>query len=73
VTQLTLHAYHWVLDYAPPYFFVQTAWLLANHAGENFDNRFENAAWYKDRHGNVLPVVQALKNDPRRFEPRKLK
>jgi hypothetical protein len=73
VTRLTLEAYHRVLDKAPPYFFAQTAWLLANNAGENFDSRFENAAWYKDRQGKVLPVVAALKNDPQRFQSRKLK
>lgn len=70
LTALTLGAYHAVLDDAPPYFFAQTAWLLANNAGEHADERFEQAAWYKDREGTVLPVVEALKADPRQEEVR---
>ena len=42
--------------------------LPANHP----DKRFEQAAWYKDREGTVLPVVEALKADPRRNEIREL-
>jgi len=71
VTRLTLGAYHAVLDDAPPYFFAHTPWLLANFAGGHADERFEQAAWYKDTHGTVLPVVRALKNDPRRFETKR--
>jgi hypothetical protein len=63
---LTLTAYHAMLDDAPAYFFAHTPWLLANSAGEHADERFENAAWYKDREGATLAVVQALKNDPRK-------
>ncbi len=70
LTALTLGAYYAILDDAPPYFFAQTAWLLANSAGEHADKRFEQAAWYKDRKGTVLPVVEALKADPRREEVR---
>lgn len=70
LTALTLGAYHAILDDAPPYFFAQTSWLLANNAGEHADERFEQAAWYKDRKGTVLPVVKALKADPRREEVR---
>ena len=70
LTALTLGAYHAMLDDAPPYFFVHMPWLLANSAGEHFDARFEGAAWYKDRRGNVLPVVEALKADSRRNEVR---
>ncbi len=70
VTSLTLGAYHALLDDAPPYFFVHTSWLLANHAGGHADERFEAAAWYKDRQGTVLPVVEALKADPRKDEVR---
>lgn len=70
LVERTLGAYHALLDDAPPYFFVQMPWLLANSAGEHADPRFENAAWYKDRRGLVLPVVPALKADPRRFEVR---
>jgi len=70
LTTLTLDAYHAVLDDAPPYFFAQTPWLMANKAGEHEDERFEQAAWYKDRAGTVLPVVEALKKDPRKEEVR---
>lgn len=70
VTEMTLGAYHALLDETPDYFFVHTAWLLANSAGEHNDERFEHAAWYKDREGNTLPVVPALKADPRRGEAR---
>ncbi len=57
LTALTLAAYHAMLDDAPPYFFAHTPWLLANSAGEHADERFEHAAWYKDREGTTLPVV----------------
>ncbi|MCB0209321.1 MAG: PT domain-containing protein [Anaerolineae bacterium] len=70
VTTLTLDAYHFMLDEAPGYFFAHTPWLLANSAGEAGDERFENAAWYKDREGTTLPVVEALKDDPRKNEVR---
>ena len=70
VTKLTLDAYHFMLDEAPGYFLAQTPWLLANNAGEAGDERFENAAWYKDREGTTLPVVEALKADPRKDEVR---
>jgi hypothetical protein len=70
VTSLTLAAYHAMLDDAPPYFFAQTPWLLANTAGGHPDERFETAAWYKDLEGTTLPVVEALKADPRKDEVR---
>jgi hypothetical protein len=70
LTTLTLAAYHAMLDNVPPYFFAHTPWLLANSAGEHFDERFEQAAWYKNRLGNTLPVVEALKADPRKDEVR---
>jgi hypothetical protein len=70
VTMLTVSAYHTLLDNAPPYFFAQTPWLLANRAAGHQDERFEAAAWYKDRDGTVLPVVEALKADGRRLEIR---
>jgi hypothetical protein len=68
LTTLTLAAYHALLDDAPPYFFAHTPWLLANSAGHHNDARFEQAAWYKDRKGTTLPVVEALKADPRKNE-----
>jgi hypothetical protein len=70
LTALTLGAYHAMLDDAPAYFFAHMPWLLANSAGEHFDLRFEQAAWYKDRIGTTLPVVEALKSDPRKNEVR---
>lgn len=70
VTTMTLESYHFMLDDAPGYFFAHTPWLLANSAGEAGDERFENAAWYKDRQGTTLPVVEALKADPRKHEVR---
>ncbi|MEW5958830.1 MAG: hypothetical protein AB1801_13945, partial [Chloroflexota bacterium] len=71
VTTLTLAAYHAMLAEAPPYFFAHTPWLLANSAGGHPDERFENAAWYKDREGTTLPVIDALKADPRKNETRR--
>ncbi len=73
LTQLTLAAYQAMLDDAPAYFFAHTSWLLANSAGGHSDERFENAAWYKDRAGTTLPVVEALKADPRNNEVREWK
>jgi hypothetical protein len=70
VTSLTLAAYHAMLDSTPPYFFAHTPWLMANSAMGATDPRFEHAAWYKDREGTYLPVVDALKSDPRRLEKR---
>ncbi|MCG3209163.1 MAG: hypothetical protein FOGNACKC_02782 [Anaerolineae bacterium] len=69
-TRLTLQAYHFMLDAAPDYFFVQTPWLIANNAIGSNDPRFETAAWFKDRAGNALPVIEALKTDPRKSEVR---
>jgi hypothetical protein len=71
LTTLTLGAYHALLDDAPAYFLAHMPWLLANSAAGHFDERFEHAAWYKDRQGTVLPVVKALKADLRKDEVRK--
>jgi hypothetical protein len=70
LTELTLKAYHFMLDDAPPYFLAHTPWLLANGAAGHDDERFEQAAWYKDREGTMLPVVEALKADFRKNEVR---
>jgi len=70
LTTLTLRAYHTLLDDAPPYFLAHMPWLLANSAGGHSDERFETAAWYKDRQGATLPVVEALKTDARKDEVR---
>lgn len=68
--KLTLIAYLYMLDDAPGYFFAQTPWLIANRAIGGEDPRFENAAWYKDRQGTTLAVVDALKTDARKNEVR---
>lgn len=70
VARLTLAAYHYLLDEAPAYFFAHTPWLLANQAAEGHDERFEQAAWYKNRQGDTLPVVDRLKADARKLEAR---
>ncbi len=69
VTDLTLRAYHAMLDTAPDYYFAYMPWLMANFAGGHWDNAWEAAAWYK-LDGSTLPVVPALKADPRRQEVR---
>jgi hypothetical protein len=69
VTRLTLQGYHALLDDAPAYYFAFVPWLLANQAGEHWDAAWEAAAWYKID-GSTLPVVPALKTDPRRLETR---
>jgi hypothetical protein len=70
VTDLTLAAYRAMLANVPGYYFAFTPWLLANKAGEHGDPAWESAAWYKDRQGNTLPVVKALKKDPTRRQVR---
>jgi hypothetical protein len=60
VTAMTLYAYRYMLEQAPPYYLAFTPWLIANQAGGHPDPRFEAHAWYKDRKGTTLPVVAAL-------------
>lgn len=67
----TIEAFEYMLDEAPPYYFVFTSWLLAERAMDNFNPTWESWAWYKDRSGNHLPVVDALKRHPRRGEERR--
>ncbi|MCL4294741.1 MAG: hypothetical protein KJ077_03395 [Anaerolineae bacterium] len=69
VANLTLRGYQTMLDSAPAYYFAFTPWLLANGAGGHWDGAWEGAAWYK-LDGTTLPVVDLLKNDPRRLEVR---
>ncbi len=69
VTELTLQAYHTMLDDAPAYYFAYMPWLMANSAGGHWDGAWEGAAWYKVD-GSTLPVVDALKNDTRRLAAR---
>ncbi len=70
LSTLTLGAYHAMLDNVSPYFLAHISWLMANQAAEHPDERFEQAAWYKDREGTMLPVVEALKTDSRKHEVR---
>jgi hypothetical protein len=70
LTTLTVQAYHYILDEAPPYYFAFSPWLLANSAGGHWDAAWEAAAWYRLDHTN-RPVVDALKTDPRRLEARR--
>lgn len=69
LTELTLKAYHTMLDDAPAYYFAYAPWILANGAGGHWDAAWEGAAWYKVD-GTTLPVVDALKSDPRKLEVR---
>jgi hypothetical protein len=69
VAELTLAAYHAMLDDVPAYYFAFMPWLMANYAGEHWDGAWEAAAWYKVD-GSTLPVVPALKTDARRLEVR---
>lgn len=69
LTEVTLQAYHAMIDTAPAYYFAFTPWLLTNSAGGHWDPAWENAAWYKID-GSTLPVVDALKGDRRRYETR---
>ncbi len=69
LTELTLQAYHYLLDEAPAYYFAFAPWIMANGAGGHWDAAWEGAAWYKVD-GTTMPVVDALKADPRRLEVR---
>lgn len=69
VAELTLRAYHYMLEDAPAYYFAFAPWLMANGAGGHWDAAWEEAAWYKID-GTILPVVDLLKDDSRRREVR---
>ncbi len=67
----TLAAYQYMLDDAPDYYFAMNTWLIAQKALDYFGGTvWEDNAWYHDRKGNHLPVVDALKHFPRKGEPR---
>ncbi|MCD6289828.1 MAG: DUF5107 domain-containing protein, partial [Anaerolineae bacterium] len=68
---MTIEALEYMLDEAPPYYFAFTSWLIGERALGNFNPTWESWAWYKDRNGNHLPVVDALKSFPRRGEARR--
>ncbi len=70
-TDWTLAAYEYMLDDAPDYYFAATTWLIAQKAMDYFGGTvWEDNAWYHDRKGNHLPIVEALKTHPRKDEPR---
>ena len=67
----TLEAYRYMLNDAPDYYFAMNTWLIAQKALDYFGGTvWEGNAWYHDRKGNHLPVVDALKRFPRKGEPR---
>lgn len=67
----TLAAYEYMLDEAPEYYFANNTWLIAQRALDFFGGTvWESNAWYHDRKGNHLPIVEALKNHPRKGEAR---
>ncbi len=67
----TIQALEYMLDEAPPYYFAFTTWLIAERAMDNFNPTWESWAWYKNREGDHLPVVDALKSHPRRGQARR--
>lgn len=69
--EMTVQALEYMLDEAPPYYFAFTTWLLAERAMDHFNPTWESWAWYKNREGDHLPVVDALKSHPRRGQARR--
>ncbi|MCS7220762.1 MAG: DUF5107 domain-containing protein [Anaerolineae bacterium] len=69
--EMTIQALEYMLDEAPPYYFAFTTWLLAERAMDHFNPTWESWAWYKNREGDHLPVVDALKSHPRRGQARR--
>jgi len=68
---MTLEAVQYMLDEAPAYYFAYTSWLIAQRGLDYHNTAWETDAWYHDRKGNHLPVVEALKSFPRRGEMRR--
>ncbi len=71
MAERTIQAYEYMLDRAPAYYFAFTTWLLAEQALGRFGSPWESWAWYHDREGDHLPVVEKLKAHPRRGEARR--
>lgn len=72
VAEWTLWAADYMLDDAPEYYFATMTWLLAQRALDYPDPTWEINAWYHDRQRNQEPVVDALKERPRRQEERRI-
>lgn len=67
----TIVAHEYLLDQAPDYYFATCTWLLAQKALDTPSGTvWEGNAWYFDRKGNHLPIVDALKRSPRRLDVR---
>ncbi|MBI5878725.1 MAG: hypothetical protein HZB53_13830 [Chloroflexi bacterium] len=71
VAQETLYAFRYMVERAPSYYFAFTPWMIAGEAGAHRDLRFEAQAWYRDREGDTLPVVNVLKQNARRPQTRR--
>jgi len=71
MAERTLAALEYMLDEAPPYYFAFTSWLIGERALDNFNPTWESWAWYKNREGDHLPVVEMLKRYPRRGQTRR--
>jgi hypothetical protein len=57
-------------DHAPDYFFCTAFWLLGNYTLGSWQPMWEGAAWYSTRWpGNRLPIVDALKAEPKQVRP----
>jgi len=67
----TLAYYEYMLNEAPDWYFANCTWLIAIKAMDfGGGTVWESNAWYHDRKGNHLPVVDALKNYPRKGQTR---
>ncbi|MCC7354010.1 MAG: hypothetical protein IT330_09650 [Anaerolineae bacterium] len=71
MAEYTIQAFEYMLDRAPAYYFANNTWLLAEQALGAPHATWESWAWYHDRAGNHLPVVERLKAHPRRGEARR--
>jgi hypothetical protein len=63
----TLAYLEYMLDEAPPWYFSNCTWFIGNKPLDfGGGTVWEINAWYQDRKGKHLPVVDALKNHPRK-------
>jgi hypothetical protein len=70
VADWTLWMADYMFDDAPDYYFTNMTWLLGQRAVDYFQPAWEDNAWYHNRQGDQEPVVDALKERPRRLEAR---
>ena len=57
-------------DHAPDYYFCTAFWLLGNYSLGSWSSDWEGQAWYSGRWpGGHLPVVEALKAEPKQVRP----